>query len=447
MSSVYTRPELTKSDLKAFQAAKYVALNPTREDILKGLKVAEKSSRKNRLSEQEALDAFDRFTDQKLETAFAGNYYCEPHWQYPIQCTVIQLVRLSDSITGLIFDRQQVEQGQTSTPPLLIESTGLLSGKNPLKILNSALAYFWPYLSDTALDELHNQCSLYVMETLVPERQNALAQQHELLATRKTSIAELYRGIKPEFATEFSQQCSTIAKELQHQNKDSIKWSDLKKQYPAISSRHKAQLLSILENNNATVEALSSAKYNTDFDVRLTTWRGEMRLFDNPQLVLQIRNIPVHHRLAKHDSPRYGELSNDIKAQARNLRHPATENTIGWLRIHIDDENKLCFVDEVQSDAMELAREYLTDPRYTNAAQEFINECSPWNLHAFATVYQWANNKGYQPAIHSRESAEKIKYMTKSERKWVNNYNAIIKKFALRKESIDQYPADIFVGE
>ncbi len=446
MSSMYTRPELTKADLKAFQVAKYVVLNPEREDVLKALKAAEKSSTKNRLSPQDALTAFDQFTDQNLATVFAGNFYCESHWRYPEQGTVLQLVRLTDSLTGLICDRQQLAPGQKSTPPLPMRAEGLLSGKSPLKNLNRALTYFWPYLSDAALDDLHNQCSLYVMGTVVPARNEALANQQELIAKRRTSLAELYRDVKPEFTTEFTQQCQTIANDLQQQGKDCIAWNDLKKQYPTISSRHQAQLLAILDNNKASVEALSQAEYQTDFDVRLTTWRGEMRLFDVPQLVLQLRNIPVHRRFMQ-KGQRHLELSSDIKNHARKSPHPATENTIGWLRIHIDDGNKLCFVDEVQSDAMELALEYSRDQRYTEAAQEFMQECSSWNLHAFATVYQWAGNIGYRAAIHSRESAKTIEHMTRSERKWTSCYSPIIKKFALQKQAIDQYPAEIFIGK
>lgn len=446
MSTVYTRPELTKADLKAFQVAKYVTLNPKREDVLKALTVAEKSSTKNRLSEQDALAAFDNFTNQNVATTFAGDYYCEPHWRYPVQGTVMQLVRLTDSMTGLICDRQQVAPGQKSNPPLSIEPDGLLSGKSPLSNLNRALTFFWPYLPDAALDELHNQCSLYVMSKLVPARKEALARQQELIAKRKHSLAELYRNVKPEFTTEFAQHCQTIANDLQQQRIDSITWSDMKKQYPATSSRYKAQLLGILDNNKATVQKLSRAECQTEFDVRLSTWSGDMRLFDVPQLVLQLRNIPVHRRFAE-KSQRHREISSEIKGQARQSPHPATENTIGWLRIHIDDENKLCFVDEVQSDALELALKYSHDRRYTEAAQEFMRDCSPWHLHAFATVYQWANNIGYRAAIHSRESAEKIAFMTRSERKWTSYYSPIIKKFALQRHSVEQYPDKIFIGK
>lgn len=103
-------------------------------------------------------------------------------------------------------------------------------------------------------------------------------------------------------------------------------------------------------------------------------------------------------------------------------------------------------MDEVQSDAIELALKYSKDQRYTQAAKEFISECSSWNLHAFATVYQWANNIGYRAAIHSRESAKKIEYMTRSERKWASYYSPIIKKFKLRKQQFERYPAEIFIG-
>lgn len=309
---MYTRPELTKADLKAFQAAKCVILNPERKDILKALKIAEKSTRKHQLSPEEALAAFDNFTNESKVTVFTGSYHCGRRSRHPLQGTVLQLVRLTDSLTGLICDRQQVAPGKSSTPPLQIPADGLLSGRNPVKNLNSALTFFWPYLSDSVLDELHSQCSLYVMGTLVPALHVEQEHQKALIAQRKISLAELYREVKPEFTTEFAQQCQVIAKDLQKNNQSSIAWRDLKQKYPATSKRHQAQLLGILENNKATIEALSRAECQTDFDIRLTTWRGAMRLFDVPQLVLQLRNIPIHHRFSE-NSPPHRELSNHLK--------------------------------------------------------------------------------------------------------------------------------------
>ena len=53
-SAVYTRPELTKADIKAFQVAKYVAMNPTRSEMVAALRVAEKFCKKYLLSKEVA---------------------------------------------------------------------------------------------------------------------------------------------------------------------------------------------------------------------------------------------------------------------------------------------------------------------------------------------------------------------------------------------------------
>ena len=444
-SKQYIRPELTRADLKSFQIAKYVAINPARGDISTALRAAEKQCKTNLLPLTEALAAFDTFKDDALHSVFVGHKQCPRHYKYPLDCTVLQLIRLTDRMTGVICDRQSVTPGGRTRAPLRVGPEGLLSGKSPATSLNNAIQFFWPYLSDEDLDELHTQCALYVMGSWSKARDAEKTIHKNRLKQRKQSLERLFRGVKPRLTTEFEIHCRLIARELQDTGKQDITWREFKQTYPGIASRYQTDLLKLQHKQTISSAQLRQVEYPTDFDLRLIAWEGPMRQFEAPQLLLQIRNIPLHFRFSQ-GTLFHQELSAEIKQLTRNTEHPTTENTIGWLRVHLDDDNRLCFIDEVQSDALELAYELTRKARYTSVANEFMDACSNWNLHAFATVYQWALLIGYHPAIHSRESAAEKDMMTESERKWRTYYDPIIRKYKLKPESFTNYPADIYVA-
>jgi len=79
------------------------------------------------------------------------------------------------------------------------------------------------------------------------------------------------------------------------------------------------------------------------------------------------------------------------------------------------------------------------------AAKEFAKRCDDWHIHGFATICQWARDIGYRAAMHSRESTKTKPGMTQSDRKWNTYYRPIIKRFGLKSETVDGYPAEIFV--
>ena len=171
----------------------------------------------------------------------------------------------------------------------------------------------------------------------------------------------------------------------------------------------------------------------------LSLWKGAQRLFSWPQVAFSIRCQSIHQQFLKKGGE-HGSVSRALKEVAGGPWHPGTRTTIGWLRIHVDDEHELCFVDEVQSDTLEAAR--MMDEA---AAKEFVKQCSDWHVHGFATLCQWAREIGYRAAMHSRKSAMAKPGMTQSDRKWNTYYSPIIKRFGLQIETIDGYPAEIFV--
>jgi len=445
MGAGYVRPEFSKADLELVQAARCIVINPDRADVMEALAIAEKRCRKNRLPVEDALDAFNDLRNGCSDSIFLGFHECDGYFTYPIQVTVLQFVRLTDSLTGLVCDRQTVEPGCCSNPPIDVPEDGIFSGDTPVQNLNAVLAYFWPFLSDEMLDKLHNLCSLYVMGTLVPARRAGWTPQ-ESEPAHYLAMKALYRGLEPEFTAEFAGHCRTIAHELTRSKLTSISWRDLKKQYPGVSARHQSELLSLVNDHALTVDALLSIDKTNEFDIRLTTWFGEMRIFDEPQLVLQLRNQLIHSEFCDRGAS-YQRFSELLREQAKGLHHPATENTVGWLRVHVDDKNRLCFVDEVQSDAMEIALEYSRKrSEYSRAAHEYMQRCSRWQMHAFSTIYHWALSIGYRAAIHSKDSARTVQFMTPSERKWNTYYRPIIKEYHLKVERFTGYPERIYVS-
>ena len=204
-------------------------------------------------------------------------------------------------------------------------------------------------------------------------------------------------------------------------------------------AKYQPELLSLLENNELSVDQLESVKTATPYALSFSLWTGMQRLFDQPQIAIAMRN-PGIHREFRQRGEEYKEVSEKLKKIAGDSWHPGSATTIGWLRVHVDDENKLCFVDEVQSDTLEAAREIDND-----AARTFLKQSSDWHTHGFATICQWARDIGYRVAIHSRESAAEKPGMTLSERKWNTYYRPIIKRFKLQNESVESYPAKIWI--
>jgi desulfoferrodoxin (superoxide reductase-like protein) len=440
MARNYIRPEISAGDLKAFQSARCVMINPSLEDVALALKQAEKGCRKNKLPLQEAREAWRAVVEGKVLIAGAGQGKCPARFKYGIQCTTIQVVRLSEGLTGLCCDRQQVEPGQSIQRPVP-EFSKLSKMRKPKRWLNSILQTFWTHLTDEEIEGIEQDITLLVMEKAAARISRAIRLSRKGIKLRRSNIEALFRGKTPHFISEFHECCHRIASEMVQGGHEYIAWRDFKKQQPSLVARYQPELLSLVNNNRLGTKQLESVKLVSPYRVSFSFWDGSQRLFDRPQLVLAIRNPGIHMRFME-KAGEYKEVSSQLRVVAATPYHPGTEHTIGWLRVHVDDANKLCFVDEVQSDTLESAR-----IMNEKAAKEFLRECAEWNIHGFATVCQWARDIGYRAAIHSRESAEKKPGMTPSDRKWNTYYQPIIKRFGLQEISLEEYPARIRVQQ
>ncbi len=438
MARNYTRPEINASDLELLQAGKCVMINPSQSDVALALKKAEKGCRKNKLPLQDAQNAWKTVNDQLALSAGAGQWSCPARFQYGLQGTVFQVVRLSDNLVGLYCDRQDVRPGQSSSYPVPI-SDEQAKQDNPARWLNSVLLLFWMHLSDDEIDQIEQDFVYRIMTNTAisgVKKAHSKAKEKEM---RRSILDALFRGVSPAFVSEYQESCLRVAREMRVKADVYIPWNQFKKKQPSLVARYQPELILLVENNKLNVKQLESVQSKTFYKISFSLWTGMQRLFDQPQIALSIRNHVIHREFNERGNE-YQEVTKELKKVAGRTCHPGTATTIGWLRIHVDDENKLCFVDEVQSDTLETAREIGND-----AAKYFIKQCSDWHLHGFATIYQWARDIGYRVAIHSRESGMEKPGMTLSDRKWNTYYRPIIKRFALKKESVEIYPAKIWV--
>ncbi len=439
MARRFTRPEFSATDLSEFQAARCVMINPTKKDVALALKKTEKRCRKNKLPTQEAERAWETVMEDGELSAGAGQWSCPARFTYGIQGTVLQVIRISDELTGLICDRQDVAAGQSSQYPIS-SFTKASRRKKPKKWLNGVLQSFWTHLTDEEIEGLEQEVTLLVMEAAAARRVRAANRKAKAIRLRRKNIRALFRGQTPTFVTEFRESCRRVAEEMRQQAMDAVSWKEFKQWQPSLAARYQPELLTIIENNRIGAEQIASVQIDTPYSLSFSVWEGIQRIFKEPQLVLRIRNTGIHKRFQEQGGE-YREVSKKLKAVAAFDYHPGTAYTIGWLRIHVDDDNGLCFIDEIQSDAMEKAREM-----ELKAAKEFVQECKSWHIHGFATVYHWARDIGYKVAIHSRESAKKKHGMTPSERKWNTYYQSIIKRFGLQPVVVKGYPDKIWAS-
>ncbi len=443
MARDYIRPEITASDFKLFQAGKCIMINPSKSDVARALKKTEKGCSRNKLPLQEAQAAWQAVNEQQSNTAGAGQWTCSKRSKYSLQGTVLQVVRLTDDLVGLYCDRQEVKPGKSSYYPVKVydEKTRRV---NSILWLSTVLHVFWMNLADEEIDHIERDFVYTVMANEALFGAGVSTSSSKKLNRRKAELRRnmldvLFRGTSPKFVSEYQQNCLRIAQELRNDGKQSITWSQFKKKEPSIVAKYQPELLTLVEHNQLNIEQLESIKIETSYVLSFSLWTGMQRLFNEPQIALAMRNPGLHREFSNRGGS-YKEVSDQLKKAAGFTQHPGTATTIGWLRVHVDDENKLCFIDEVQSDTLEAAREIDND-----AARAFLKQSSDWHIHGFATLYHWARDIGYRVAIHSRESAAEKPGMTLSERKWNTYYRPIIKRFKLQSESVKSYPAKIWI--
>lgn len=449
MARDYYRPELSVNDLKLILAGRVVAINPNQADIARCIETAEKRCRKNKLNVSEAEAAWQLVSTGESLVAAVGDWKCPDRRsgsnspQYDIQGTVVVIVRISDSLIGMSCERQTILAGTRSETSLLGFDPVRVE-RQPIQWFNHIAELFWTHLSEDEIADLKQQASINYLSTLTNGFPKAWEQK------RIANLKALQGLQDPVNITELQAAGKRIAAELQLSGRKSILWRDLKQREPALSARYQRELLEILHCGSLSCTDLENLPDHLPFRLRFSVWRGAQRIFQVPQLVLEIEAYDLLQELRRGDKEQR-KVADLIIGTAGWKWHPGESNCVGWIRVHIDDENELCFIDEVQSDTVEELTSYLhaqTDRlsgREIACIQDYLRSVKQWHVHGMSCLMQWVTEIDYELSIHSRESATN-KGMTPSDRKWNTYYGALIRRYSLQLQVIDGYPAPIWVA-
>jgi len=444
MARDYYRPELSADDLKLMLAGRILAINPTRADTARCIKATEKGCRKNKLDVSEAEAAWTRVSNDEALVAGAGRWVCPKQYHYDMRGTVIVFARISDSLIGMSCERQVILAGKKSEIPM-IGFDEVRVEKQPIQWFNRIAELFWTHLSEDEIADLKQQAALAYLSTLT----NGFPKEWQ---QNRANNLQVLQGLQdPENTTELQLAGKRIATELWQGGHEKISWRELKQREPGITARYQRELLEIMDGGVLSTNDLASLPDQSPFRLRFSVWRGAERIFRVPQLVLEVEAYDLLKEL-RFGTKEQQEVANFIIGTAGYKWHPGQSNCVGWIRVHIDDENKLCFVDEVQSDTVEELSTYLRDnlsdlsSAQICSIKDYLHAVKKWHVHGMSCLMQWVSEIDYDLGMHSLESAKVSKYgMTPSDRKWNTYYGAFSKRYSMQLKEVEGYPAPIWV--
>ena len=470
MARQYIRPDLGPRLLDELVPAGTVLLiNPTQDELMKALIGLQKRMRKNLLSCEQLRQLYEDSRQDGFFSAYVSTTDTAPQrygFDYP--STQAAACRLGEGLIGFVLTRSLTPPGETIIPPIYPFHPGD-SNFDPIAWRNGVITTFWTRLVDDELAALDRTAIEQAMINVVrrraaearrAQRQRDRDRQQRELDRRderqRLAIAEqrardqathLFKGVCPEYATHLSEACSQIASSLALEGRASVGWGEFKKRWPSVADRYQEDLLPLVEDGGISVAALQKAQGARLFTLALSLWTGAQRLFDAPQIVFRVDAKELVTRMVESDPDLTIVVEKVRKQNCLTSRcHPVQEWTAGWLRVHVDDDNRIVFVDEIQSDTMEHLRSLAKfSAKLLSAAHTLAQALRPWNLHGFASVCRWARAIGYAVGIHSAESRHLKPGMTHSERKWNQYYEPVIKQFGLSRQSIPGYPALIMI--
>ena len=439
MSRRTPREGLDKQDLRQFAGGHEILINPTEEDICKALAGVQRRCRKYLLSSEEALEVYRQVALDGASAAHAGLRDCPARFDFGISMTVVQAARLAQDLVGCSIGRILVLPGQAATPPIWADPV-----EDPGLWFNQVVTSFWTHLTDIQITSLRQYAVTNAMELAarIQWSQGSEDGARRAGARRRLQLQALFKRTEPVYMPELSLALRRIAQTLEENGQESVDWRTFQRQWPSIAARYKRDLLGVFRGGHAQTSNLAVASGDTSrYFLNFTTWSGAQRVVRATQIVFQICSRGLLAGVLSGSAAK-DALCQDLRRLGQNSFHPVTPETVGWLRVHVDDANRLCFVDEVQSDVME----YLLSLGGEDAeGTELVREFADWQTHGFSTVQHWAQCIGYRVAVHSQESAGFIEGKTASDRKWNVYYRALIKRFGLIEAQIGGYPAAIFV--
>jgi hypothetical protein len=435
MKREFIRPGILKELKKELLGKRQILINPGESDIKHALKTVQKSCRRYLLNEIDVLAAWNKFINDFSPSVSLGIIKCPRNYGFNMEGTLFQAVKLLPNLIGVVIGRELAIPGQSTQAPV---SVGL---NMPKRWLNEVISTFWTHLTDQEIQELNHKALAIVMSSNLDDSEI----NSHILKRRQLQLQALINNATPQYISEYQSMAKTISNELFLGDKHSISWSHFQKKWPSFSARYKRKLIPIIHNGQILVSQLSEG--HPKYELNLDLWTGAQKTFPQPQILFRITASELFKEIVT-KSDAHASLIHYLKAQSEISHHPVTTNTVGWIIVHQDDSNKICFIDEIQSDVLETLYEKKQANPQEKLTAELIKQLSDWSTHGFNSVQEWATSIGYRTAIHSKESAtaSKTRGMTPSERKWQIYYRTITHHFKLRLELIPNYPDKIFIN-
>lgn len=428
-------------------------INPSLSELLAAVKRVEKGSRKRCLHPDAVRELYEQPRSTESLVACIDSVKSVPR-RYPYDFSHTQAAScwLGANVKGFAV-RRTVTPPERRIEPIVYNEDPSYRTFNPRRWFDSVNMMFWTRLTDAELLGLQSELIIQLMaeETRKEaerakrreERRNADEVDAKIMTMlMRRHFAPLTTLAEPEFVSHFQDACSRISAELADENLDVVPWREIKRRWPSVATRYEPQFIPLIESGKIRRHVLNEASHETPFTLSLQRWQGSQRIFNARQIVFCIdARARIQAYMDRHK--RAAAIVRQVFMK-RVCLHPAYNGTVGWLRIHMDNDRQILFVDEVQSDALEKVRQQKDHPQYKHLVA-LSKELMAWNLHGFASVRQWATALGYRTAIHSRETLISKCGATQSNRKWNTYYESIIKAFRLVEEEVESYPGTIMI--
>ncbi|MCK6372795.1 MAG: hypothetical protein L6Q69_01680 [Zoogloea sp.] len=433
--------KLDSQSIALFSEGFEVQLNPNQTWLEQAVERVQARARTNRLTRQEAAETLRRVTIGGETSACAGLKNCPASFRFPITTTLLVVARLDDDLIACSVGRREVMPGAAFLPPVCADPI-----EEPMQWLKEVVTAFWTRLDDRRIERLRRKAVARALAISAANVGQDWCERARGRATakRRLQVEHLFRSVEPVYVTELEESLRRITGDLLDSGINEVPWRAFQQRWPSIATRYRRDLQQVFRQGSATVQTLRSMSpdpgtYWLSFD----TWCGSQTIFDGTQLVVQVCStlLANHEAAGQHPS---AALVRQLREKAMATPHPASAETVGWLRVHLDDQHRLAFIDEVQSDVVERLRE-AARPGGDPGARPLQDALGDWHLHGFSTIARWASAIGYRVAMHSEASAATIPGKTRSVRKWNVYYSPLIKRQGMQLASFEGYPAPIWV--
>jgi len=431
-----------------------VIINPTWDELKAALAKIQSRTRKNGLSVEKLRQIFDISQQTGFFSAADSSAQVAPSWYgYDYPCTQVAACHLGNGLTGFLLKRTHTPPGDLIPLPLYAaQPTDAFF--DPQEWLNSIAMAFWTRLTDEEINHIERTSLEFAV--VIAARNREAARQRELMQPRnleaiegagkraKSQIESFFMGVRPSYTTHLAQACRGIADILTREGRETVTWREFKQRWTSIADRYRNDLLPVITNGMIPVMSLSEMRGEPLFSLSFGLWQGSQRIFRAPQLVFRVEALNLLAGLARSNGSLYNIVGMLKQMNEAFMKcHPTLKWTAGWIRVHIDDDNRLVFVDEIQSDTLERLRQMEKDHPESCEVEKVLR---PWNLHGFASICRWALAIGYSVGTHSEASRNLKAGMTQSARKWNSYYAPVIRLFDLKIENVPGYPAPIMTN-